>query len=123
MRHVALSTNQYAGYQIFKLKLQNNKNGYENLTRACEWDGAEIEGEGKSRARQRDFNWVQWHVSDMCSRKIQSETADKGDKDEIRAILPNTPPIHTRVRCVCGQNAFWSYEYTYILLIFEIIKS
>lgn len=40
MRHVALSTNQYAGYQIFKLKLQNNKNGYENLTHACEWDGA-----------------------------------------------------------------------------------
>jgi len=32
MRHVALSTNQYARHQIFKLKVQNNKNGCENLT-------------------------------------------------------------------------------------------
>lgn len=32
MRHVALSTNQYGSHQIFKLKVQNNKNGCEHLT-------------------------------------------------------------------------------------------
>jgi len=38
MRHVAPSTNQYASHQIFKLKVQNNKNGCKNLTqytKAC----------------------------------------------------------------------------------------
>lgn len=131
MRHVALSTNQYAGHQIFKLKLQNNKNGYENLTPACERDVCRrqplLEGEGESRperdrAPTKDFNWVQWHVSDMCSRKMQSETADKG---EIGANCSPTAHCLSSVQvCVCAvENAFWSYEYTYILLIFEIIKS
>lgn len=63
MRHVALSTNQYASHQIFKLKVQNNKNGCEHLThniKEAERDGQSemaCEGDsmcGKSICRHND---------------------------------------------------------------------